>query len=92
MQRFTPSVSSGNTPARTRTFNPLMKSQPENGSDDIHKGDSAARVCGSVGGDRAAPDALLRLVDIARLAEELTAAEREALVAMLGVVNHKAEQ
>jgi len=79
----------GNSPAGTRNWNPLMKSQPENGSDDIHKGDSAGRVCGSVGGDPGAPDALLRLVDIARLAEELTAAEREALVAMLRVVGRE---
>lgn len=77
------------TPQRTRTFNPLVVSQPENGSNDIGKGDFSERVCRSVSKPIGLTISLERLVEIARFAGNLSAVEQEALVAMLEVVGRE---
>lgn len=64
-----------------------VKSQPESGPGDAGRADLAERVCGSVSEPAAAPNALLRLAETARMLAQLTPAEREALGAMLRVAS-----
>ena len=64
-----------------------VKSQPKNSPGDAGRADSGERVCGSVSEAAAAPAALLRLAETARMLAQLTPAEREALGAMLRVAS-----
>lgn len=85
-QRFT----SRQGHSRTRSWlvpEITVKSQPESGSGDAGRADLAERVCGSVSEPAAAPNALLRLAETARMLAQLTPAEREALGAMLRVAS-----
>ena len=75
-----------NTPRRTRTFNPLIKSRPEIGPDVAARADLNGRVCGSVSERDTRPDRLEMLVEIARVIGQLPPAERAALGSMLSLV------
>ena len=70
------------TPRRTRTFNPLIKSQPDSGPGDTGRADSGERVCGSVS-ETTPPTKQGKLADLPQLLEQLTPELQGAFLLML---------